>query len=352
MSVLLGVLYHFIGGLACGSFYLPFKRVRDWSWESYWIVGGVFSWLIAPWLAAYLTIPDFRQIITAMHSGTLFWTYVMGVLWGVGGLTFGLAMRYLGLSLGMSVALGFTSAFGALIPPMYRDIASIKGESISGMFGSAGGQLVLIGIAVCLIGISICGRAGMRKERELTAEEKTAAIKEFNLPFGLAVAIFSGIMSACFSFGIQAGAPLAELAVQRGDNPLFQTNVIYVVLLWGGLTTNLIGCVILNARNRSFGNYVDRRTPLANNYQFAAIAGTLWFLQFFFYGMGASKLSNGASSWVLHMAFIIVTSNMWGITLGEWKGVSASTLRTQLAGIVTILASVLIVGYGNSIGTQ
>jgi L-rhamnose-H+ transport protein len=352
VEIILGVFYHFIGGFASGSFYLPFKRVRHWSWESYWIIGGLFSWLIVPWIAAELTAPGYREIISATPFSTLLWTYVMGLLWGIGGLTFGLSMRYLGLSLGMSVALGFCSAFGALIPPIYRDLAALNGETLTGMFHSSGGQLVILGVIVCLAGIAICGRAGMLKEREVGVEQKRATIQEFNLPLGLAVATVSGILSACFNFGIEAGQPMAQLAVERGFNPLFQNNVVFVVLLWGGLTTNLIWCVILNARNRSFGNYTDRKTPLVNNYLFAALAGTTWYLQFFFYGMGASKLSNGASSWILHMAFIILVANLWGILFKEWKGVSGGTFRTVLLGIATILVSVGIVGYGNSLIAQ
>ncbi|MCH9693316.1 MAG: L-rhamnose/proton symporter RhaT [Gammaproteobacteria bacterium] len=349
MSILLGVVFHFIGGAACGSFYLPYSKVRKWSWESYWIVGGVFSWLICPLVAAAITIPDFAQIIADTPTSTLFWTYLMGVLWGVGGLTFGLAMRYLGISLGMSVALGFTSAFGALVPPIYRDLAAVEGIRFSGMFTSSGGQLVLLGVVVCLVGIAICGWAGVRKDRDLIADQMVGTVKEFNLSLGLSVAVFAGILSACMSFGIQAGEPLAKLAVERGNNPLFQTNVILVVLLWGGLTTNLLWCMILNARNKSFGDYVNGATPLLRNYLFAAIAGSMWFLQFFFYGMGASKLSNGPSSWILHMAFIILVSNTLGILFNEWKGVTPKTLHTQLLGIAVIIMSVCIVGYGDSL---
>lgn len=352
MEIALGVFYHFIGGFASGSFYLPFKRVRDWSWESYWIVGGLFSWLIAPWVAATLTVPGFMEIIAATPMSTLFWTYVMGLLWGVGGLTFGLSMRYLGLSLGMSVALGFCSAFGALIPPIYRDLAGVAGETFTGMLHARGGQLVLLGVWVCLSGIAICGRAGMRKERELSGDEKRASVQEFNLGLGLAVATVSGILSACFNFGIEAGHPMALSALAHGVNPLFQNNVIFVVLLWGGLTTNFAWCMALNFRNWSFGDYVNRKAPLANNYVFSGLAGTIWFLQFFFYGMGASKLSNGASSWILHMAFIIVIANLWGITLKEWKGVSKRTFTLVCVGIAVILLSVLLVGYGNSLAVR
>jgi L-rhamnose-H+ transport protein len=352
LEIALGVFYHFIGGFASGSFYLPFKRVRAWAWESYWIVGGFVSWLIAPWVAARLTVPGYREIIAATPVATLFWTYVMGLLWGIGGLTFGLSMRYLGLSLGMSVALGFCSAFGALIPPIYRDLMHVDGVTLTQLFASTGGRLVLVGVVVCLAGIAICGRAGMLKERELPEAAKKASVKEYNLGLGLIVATVSGILSACFNFGIEAGHSMAQLAVAQGADPLFQNNVVFVVVLWGGLTSNLIWCVALNLRNWTFGDYVNTKAPLVNNYFFSAIAGAIWFLQFFFYGMGASKLSNGASSWILHMAFIIIIANLWGITLKEWRGVSRRTFATVLAGIGTILVSVFLVGYGNSLGAR
>ena len=142
---------------------------------------------------------------------------------------------------------------------------------------------------------------------------------------------------------------MAAIAVEQGSNPLFQNNVIFVVLLWGGLTTNLLWCLLLNFRNKTFGDYVNKETPLAGNYFFAALAGTTWFFQFFFYGMGESKLGNGASSWILHMAFIIMISSLWGITLREWKGVSRKTFGTIILGVATIMASVMLVGYGNSL---
>jgi L-rhamnose-H+ transport protein len=350
MQSILGVFFHFLGGFASGSFYIPFKKVKGWAWESYWIVGGVFSWLIVPFIAAALTLHNFGDIIRSTDMSTLLWVYFLGVLWGIGGLTFGLAMRYLGMSLGMSVALGFCSAFGALIPPIYRQFASPESsKTIGALFHSNGGIYVLVGVAVCLFGIYICGRAGMMKEKELSDDQKKETIAEFNLVKGLAVATVSGILSACFNFGIEAGDSMAEMAIARGNNPLFQNNVIYIVLLWGGLTTNLIWCMILNFRNKTFGDYSNKKSPLIGNYSFAALAGTIWFFQFFFYGMGESKLGNGASSWILHMAFIIMISNMWGIILKEWKGVKRLTFITICAGIATIMLSVFLVGYGNSL---
>jgi L-rhamnose-H+ transport protein len=356
MQILFGIFFHFIGGFASGSFYMPFKKVKAWAWESYWLIGGIFSWLIVPPLAAWLTIPHFMEIITTAPVATFWWTFLWGLLWGIGGLMYGLGMRYLGMSLGNSVLLGFTSAFGALLPSIYYNFVPTPGKTtFHELLSTSWGRIVLAGVALCLLGIFICGRAGVMKERELTEEKKKESIKEFALVKGLVVCTISGILSACFNYGIEAGSPMAQTAgdLWKASHPgvttefLYRNNVTYVVLLWGGLTTNLIWCLILNAKNKTFGDYARRSSPLARNYFFAAMAGTIWFLQFFFYGMGESRLGNGASSWILHMAFIIITANMWGFVLREWKGVSKRTMTTILLGILAILLSVWLVGYGN-----
>ena len=358
MQIFLGIIFHFIGGFASGSFYVPYKKVKGWHWENYWIIGGLFSWLIIPPLAAWLTIPNFAQIISQTSAGTLGWTYFWGLLWGIGGLTYGLGMRYLGMSLGNSVLLGFTSAFGALVPSIYYNFHPAAGKTtFNDLVATTWGRIVLAGIIICLLGIFICGKAGVLKEKELSEEKKKESIKEFNLVKGLIVCTISGILSACFNYGIEAGTPMAAVAnhlwkaahAQATTEFLYQNNVIYIVLLWGGLTTNFTWCMFLNARNKTFGDYADKKTPLARNYFFAALAGTIWFLQFFFYGMGESKLGNGASSWILHMAFIILVANLWGVALKEWKGVSRKTTVTIALGIFMIFLSVLLVGYGNAI---
>ena len=350
MQAILGTIFHFIGGFASGSFYMPFKKVKGWRWENYWLVGGFFSWLIVPPLAAWITIPGFSNLISSASGETIKYTLLFGVLWGVGGLTYGLGVRYLGMSLGNSVVLGFCSAFGALVPSFYYNFYPSEGKTtIVELLTTTWGQVVLTGVVLCLVGIFISGRAGMLKEKELSKEDQEKSVAEFSLTKGLIVAIFSGIMSACFNYGIEAGKPMADAAAQQGLNPLFVNNVTYVVLLWGGLATNLLWCMLLNFRNKSFSDYTDKSKPLFKNYLFSALAGTIWYLQFFFYGMGESKLGNGASSWILHMAFIILVANMWGIILNEWKGVSRKTKTTITIGITTIILSVFVVGYGNSL---
>jgi L-rhamnose-H+ transport protein len=302
------------------------------------------------------------DIIKGAGGSTIGITYFFGVLWGIGGLTYGLGVRYLGVSLGSSIILGLCMVFGAIIPSIYYDFFPKDGkDTFSMLVGSGWGLTVLAGLAVCILGIIICGKAGMMKEKQLSAANTTdphgAETKtEYKFALGMFVAIVSGVLSACFNFGLEAGKPMADLANElwKDGNPnqgnfLYQNNVTYVVVLWGGLTTNFIWCMILNARNKTFGDYTNKKSPLLTNYIFSALAGTTWFLQFFFYGMGESKLGNGASSWILHMAFIILTANMWGLVLKEWKGVNKKTITTIIVGILTIIVSVLLVGYGNAI---
>ncbi len=361
MQVILGVLFHFIGGFASGSFYIPYKKVKGWNWESYWIIGGLFSWLIVPPLAAYLTIPGFAEIISGTSGSIIGYTFLFGVLWGIGGLTYGLGVRYLGVSLGSSIILGLCMVFGAIIPAIYYDFSAVAGkDTFSQMVSSTWGLTVLAGLLICVLGIIISGKAGIMKEKEVqgttTDPHGVASKTEYKFGLGMLVSIISGVLSACFNFGLEAGQSMVSVAndLWVTANPdqgefLYRNNVVYVVLLWGGLTTNLVWCLILNFKNKSFGDYTKKSSPLVSNYIFSALAGTTWFLQFFFYGMGESKLGNGPSSWILHMAFIILVANMWGLILREWKGVKKKTSNTILAGIIVIILSVLVVGYGNSL---
>lgn len=357
MQALLGIIFHFIGGFASGSFYMPYKKVKGWHWENFWIVGGLFSWLIVPPLAAYFTIPGFMEIIRSSPNQVIGTTFLMGLLWGIGGLTYGLGVRYLGVSLGSSIILGLCSFFGALVPSVYYYFSPHEGkDTIADLFANSWGQWVLMGLLLCIVGIVICGFAGNMKDKDLGRKHTDASGGEFYLTKGLLLAIVSGVLSACFSFGIEAGSTMGKAAneIWKLAHPgqgefLFRNNVIFVVILWGGLTTNLFWCLVLNMRNKSFGDYVDRKTPLLKNYILCALGGTMWFLQFFFYGMGESKMGNGASSWILHMSFIILIANLWGIVLKEWKGVSHPTKLTITIGIAIILLSILLVGYGNSL---
>jgi L-rhamnose-H+ transport protein len=370
----LGVFFHWLGGFASGSFYVAYRGVKHWAWETYWLAGGMFSWVIAPWIMAFALTNDLPTVLHEAPAGSLFWSYVFGLLWGFGGLTFGLTMRYLGMSLGMAVALGYTAAFGTLLPPIFRGVFAAQ------VWGTASGQVILAGVAVCLIGIAFAGSAGVSKEREMPEERKRDTIREFNLKRGLLVATFSGIMSACFAFGLAAGDPIKMLTVQHGTRPLWQGLPVLVVVLAGGFTTNFIWCVILNIRNRTAYQYFDPeirdttpppveehrgsggrvavavepvvvRAPMLTNYLFCALAGTTWYMQFFFYSMGETQMGRfGFSSWTLHMASIIIFSTLWGIGLKEWRGASRRTQLLLGLSLLLLVSSTVVVGYGNFLG--
>ena len=384
----LGVVFHWLGGLASGSFYVPYRGVRKWSWEVYWLVGGFFSWIICPWVLASLMTNDLLGVLRQQEMGTLWWTYFFGVLWGVGGLTFGLTMRYLGMSLGMGVALGYCAAFGTLLPPIFKlFIPSIPvPETITQVASTTPGLITLGGVLVCLLGIGVAALAGLTKEKEMPESEKRKSISEFNFSKGIMVATFSGIMSACFSFALTAGIPIGEASAAAGTSTLWTGLPKLCVDLFGGFTTNFIWCVMLNIKNKTGYQYfsrtiqappqalrpetivetttdapgeemakqapvraavVDTRVPMLSNYIFSAMAGTTWYFQFFFYTMGETQMGKfGFASWTLHMASIIIFSTMWGWIFHEWKGSSKKAHALIASGILALIISTIIIGLG------
>ncbi|MDB5367058.1 MAG: rhamnose/proton symporter RhaT [Rhodospirillales bacterium] len=345
---MLGVLFHWIGGLASASFYVPYKGVQRWSWEIFWLVGGVFSWIIAPWIFAALRTEDLFGVLAATPARTLGLCYLFGALWGFGGLTYGLTVRYLGISLGTAIALGLTAAFGTLIPPL------VSGQLIDHLIHSTSGLIILGGVAVCLAGIAIVGFAGRSKEREQIAGGAAAMRNGASFRKGVLVAIFAGIMSSCFAYGLAAGEPIRQLTIAHGTAPLWQGLPVLVVVLLGGFTTNAIWCVFLIARNRSAPQLVGAgadgaASPLLRNYLLCALAGTTWYFQFFFYTMGESQMGTyGFSSWTLHMASIIIFASLWGVALFEWKGASRRTKAVLCTGIALLVVSTVIIGAGNA----
>lgn len=389
----LGVVFHWLGGLASGSFYVPYKGVRKWSWEVYWLVGGFFSWIIAPWIMASLLTNDVLGVLRQQTWSTLWWTYFFGAMWGFGGLTFGLTMRYLGMSLGMGVALGYCAAFGTMVPPIAKSLfGSIPVESSLGdIVSSTPGLITLGGVAVCLIGILIAALAGLTKEKEMPEAEKKKAIAEFSFSKGIMVATFSGIMSACFAFALTAGNPIGEASKAAGTTAIWSGLPKLVIVLLGGFTTNFVWCVMLNIKNGTGYQYfvselrpehtpkplnsdpepafsgsggtavqtiaaprvAIQRAPMLNNYFFSALAGVTWYMQFFFYTMGETQMGKyGFASWTLHMASIIIFSTMWGWIFHEWRGASKKAHGLIAAGIGTLIISTIIIGVGTWLKTK
>ncbi|ADV82283.1 L-rhamnose/proton symporter RhaT [Terriglobus saanensis] len=378
---LIGVIYHWIGGFASATNFIPFRGIKRWSWEVYWLIQGFAAWIVAPLVLCSIFVPHTATILMEAPRHTIYLAMFWGILWGVGGITFGLSIRYLGLALGYAIALGFCTFFGTLMPPIF-----------AGTFGTVlhdrSGQIVLGGLALCLVAIAVNGTAGYLKEHEVTEEEKAdAGERDFSFARGLAVAIFAGFMSAFFSVGLSAGKPIGDIArahlVADGRLDLWQNLPVLIVVLWGGFITNLIWSGILIYKNKSAAEFVGQpgRNPLRAaavsgntiagfdptdpsllrlstktliaNYFLAALAGVIWYFQFFFYSMGQTKMGHFEfSSWTLHMASIILFATLWGVLLKEWRGTRSRTKMLVTLGVCLLIGSTIVVGYGNYVKTN
>ncbi len=346
---LLGVVFHWLGGFASASFYVPYRKVKGWPWEIYWLIGGLFSWIVAPWIFAFIKVPNLIDVLSHATPETLQFCVLFGLLWGLGGLTYGLTMRYLGLGLGTAVALSLCAFFGTLVPPIFH------GTFFTEILPTTHGKIVLLGLVLCLAGICVIGFGAHNREGDLPESERQSVIKEYNLKKGLLVAIFCGLMSSCFAFGIDWGKPINELALKAGVDPLFQGLATLCVVLLGGATTNIVWCLYLIVKNRSIAAMSaptvagEKRPSQLVNLIWCALAGTTWYLQFFFYTMGESQMGRyGFSSWTLHMASIIIFSSLWGFALKEWKGAKAKTLTMVMLGLTLLIASTVVIGLGNA----
>jgi L-rhamnose-H+ transport protein len=373
----IGVIYHWIGGFASATNFIPFRGIKRWSWEIYWLIQGFAAWIVAPVVLAGLLVPNLFGILRAAPASSIHYAILWGILWGAGGLTFGLAIRYLGIALGYAIALGLCTAFGTLIPPIYDG-------SMHTILHETSGQIILAGVLLCLVAVAVNGAAGLSKEHEVTPEEKAEAGEtDYNFGKGLAVAIFAGIMSSFFAFGLKAGAPIGALAktelLANHRLDLWQNLPILIVVLWGGFLTNFVWSAILIVKNGSIRQFAgepglnpmrasrssgqtlvdfdpldpstyDHLAPktLVANYVFASLAGVIWYFQFFFYSMGQTKMGRyDFSSWTLHMASIIIFATLWGLFLKEWRGTSRRTKMLVATGLFLLVSSTIVVGYGN-----
>jgi L-rhamnose-H+ transport protein len=257
-------------------------------------------------------------------------------------------MRYLGLSLGMAVVLGLCTVFGTLIPPLFQ------GDFAAKLLDTTSGNIILLGLAITMAGIIVVAMAGARKDAALSPEQKAAAVAEFDFRKGIAVAVFSGIMSSCFAFGLAAGEPIKAISAAAGTGPLWTGLPILCLVMFGGLITNAIWCAWLIVKNRSAGQWTGggaaAGAPLLANFLLCAVAGTAWYFQFFFYTMGESQMGRfGFSSWTLHMASIIIFGTIWGFLFREWKD-AAPRLRAMVwGGVALLVLATVVIGYGNSL---
>lgn len=334
--LLIGLLIIAIGAFCQASCYVPINKIKSWCWESYWLVQGVFAWLVFPLLGALLAVPDGHslcELFGADNAFRIWMTILFGALWGVGGLTFGLSMRYLGVALGQSIALGTCAGLGTILGPVMLNIAFPEGDYLSKLTAS-----VIIGVVVTLVGIAIIGVAGAMKSQTLSEEEKKKAVSDFNFPKGICIALLAGVMSGCFNVGLEFGAGIRF----EGSPEIYATLPATLLVTLGGFVTNAVYCLYQNMRNATFGDYRNGAV-WGNNLIFCALAGLLWYSQFFGLALGKGFLTDYpvllTFSWCILMALNVVFSNVWGIILKEWKGCSPSTIAVLIVGLVVLIVS-------------
>ncbi len=337
MEIFIGLLIIAVGAFCQSSCYVPINKIKDWSWESYWIVQGVFAWLVLPFLGAMLAVPEGQSLFGLFASAPSFnvWmTILFGVLWGVGGLTFGLSMRYLGVALGQSIALGTCAGLGTIMGPVLLNIFFPELNALSSLTFA-----VILGVAVTLLGIAIIGMAGSMKAASLSEEEKKAAVKDFNFPKGLAIALLAGFMSGCFNVGLEFGK---DINFGELTDPMFRTLPATFLVTFGGFITNMIYCFYQNQANGTWSDY-KKGDVWVNNLVFCLLAGALWYSQFFGLALAKGFLTESPTlltlSFCILMALNVVFSNVWGIILNEWKGCSGKTIAVLICGIVVLVFS-------------
>ncbi|HOX58811.1 MAG TPA: L-rhamnose/proton symporter RhaT [Candidatus Paceibacterota bacterium] len=360
----LGVVIFALGGLAGAVFYLPFKKVKNWAWESYWFIYAVAGLIVVPWVLALITSPNVTSVLKQAPGKELWYCYLCGAAWGVGGLTWGLMIRYLGVGLGLAIGCGLCAAAGTLIPPIIKPWlnAVVAGaplpsllEGVKNLHGTPAANMSLIGVGISLLGIILVGMAGMSKEKELPEEQKRKAVAEYNFKLGLVVAIFSGLMSSALGMGLQGGGTIEALAqtTEPATPVAWKGMPVLVVALLGGFTVNALWCLFLNVKNKTTGDYTKSGTPLLANLMFAGLAGAIWCSQFICFKTGEPQM--GATSyigWSVLMASAILFSTLLGIFLGEWSGTSGRTQGFLAIGLIFLLGSAVVAGYSGKLSQE
>jgi L-rhamnose-H+ transport protein len=345
----LGMFLFTLGGLAGAIFYMPFKKVKEWAWESYWMIYAIVGLLIIPWILALSTSPNIMSVLKGTPGKEIWYCYLCGAAWGLGGLTWGLMIRYLGVGLGLALGCGLASSAGTLIPKI------IKGE-FGVLFQSASGIVSFVGVLVSIVGIILVGMAGMSKENEMAEEEKKKAVAEFNFKKGILIAIFSGLMSSAMNFGLQGGLTMEKLAVST--EPLtreaWRGMPVLVVVLMGGFTINFLWCLLLNLKNSTVADYIrPEGSVLLANIVFAAVAGAIWCSQFICLKTGEPAMGKTAYiGFAILMAGQILFSSLLGAALGEWRGTSGKTKALLGLGLLMLVVSFVVAAYSGYISQQ
>lgn len=342
---LFGVFLHAIGATFAATCYAPQKRVRRWSWQTYWLTQASFCWFLLPIVGAWFTIPHLGAVLAEAPREAMRNTFLLGVAYGVGGTAFNLSIRHIGFSLTYAIAVGLSSVLGTLIPPL------VRGEWGS-ILQRPGSGWVMAGVAVGTIGIGLCGASGRSKEIDLRDSKTDTG---FSLWKGLLLSLLAGVLSAVYGFALEAGQPIANVAAKHGAGQ-WEGNVIYIFANSGAFLTTVVYTVYLGVRHRTLGELVrlgkgSERASLGLNWLMALATGLFWYGQFFFYNLGHVRMGTYKfTSWAIHMIMLVLISNLVGVLFKEWHGVRRRTQAAITASLFVLMAAVLLLTYGNYIG--
>lgn len=343
----IGTGLHAIGGMSAASCYLPNTQTRQWSWGTFWLAQALFAWILMPLLIGWITVPGFFHILATAPKESLWTAFLLGAAYGFGGMSFGKAINHIGYSLTYTLAIGISAVLGTLLPMV------IFG-GIGEYFSRPGGGIVLTGMILSLIGVTICGQAGFKKEKDL--DQTGTGKKKFNMSTGLFLTIVAGVLSGVFNLSLEYGQPVSDMAAAAGAGH-YEGNAKLIISTSGCFSVNLIWFIIAGLRKQTLKEFLPaKELPLKlifRNWFWSAMAGSLWCFQFFFYGLGHVKMGNFQyASWVLHMSMLIFFSYIVGLVMKEWKQVKKPTYFLLITGLVILILSFVITSYGSYTGEQ
>jgi L-rhamnose-H+ transport protein len=344
---IIGTGLHAIGGVSAASCYLPSTQTRKWSWGTFWLVQALFAWVIMPLIVGWLTVPNFFIILVEAPSRPFWIAFILGGVYGFGGMSFGKAINHIGYSLTYTMAIGISAVLGTILPLMVFG-------GLDNFFSKPGGGIVLIGMILSLLGVILCGWAGFKKEKDLDSIALGRA--GFNMTVGLLLTIVAGVLSGVFNLSLEYGQPIADIAAKNGAGN-FQGNAKMIISTSGCFVVNFIWFFIAGLRKGTLKEFIPKLgltgEEIFRNWIWSAMAGTLWTLQFFFYGLGHVKMGNFKfASWILHMSMLIFFSYIVGLIMKEWKSVKPKTYIVLIIGLIILIASFCITGYGSYSGEQ
>lgn len=342
MEVITGVIYHSVGASCAAMCYTPQKKVAQWSWQTYWLAQAAVCWLLLPLVIAWLTIPEIGKVLHEAPADAMLMTFIYGAAYGIGGTAFGMAIRYVGVSLTYAIAVGISCVLGTLLPPL------VHGQLVA-LFSQNGAGWIMTGIIIGALGIGCCGVAGRFKENDLKINK--ALESTFSLAKGLPLCFLAGVLSAVYGFSIDQGEPIAKVAETYGAGN-FRINIVYIFSNTGAFVSTLIYCIYLHRKEKTFGEYQNLPgNQLLVNFVMAALTGILWYSQFFFYGLGHVRMGKYQySSWAIHMIMLVLFSSVAGLLLKEWVKCRLKTIATLVLALVILVIAVLALTYGNYLG--